>query len=69
MNDTEISRRKDGKFEEQLGDNWTAEYSEDPGTGLWEVEVFKHDVPEWHEIDLDSLEDARRSAFEFYRQA
>lgn len=61
--------RRDGKYEEPLGDNWTAEYSANQQTGLWDVEVFKHDVAEWREVDIDSLEEARRAARDFYDQA
>lgn len=66
-NDTPVKRR-DGKFEERLGDGWIAEYSEHPPTGFWQVEVFKQDVCEWHALDFESLEDARQAAQDFYDQ-
>jgi hypothetical protein len=64
-----IVKRKDGKYEEILGEAWTAEYYEDPETGLWQVEIFKHDVAEWHNTNYESLEVARVAAHDFYNQA
>ena len=69
MNDDVLVKRLDGKYEERLSATWVAEYSENPSTSLWEVEVFKNDVPEWHSIDFESLEDARQAAYNFYDQA
>jgi len=69
VNEDAIMKRLDGKYEERLSEVWVVEYSENPGTGLWEVEIFKHDVPEWHSIDFESLEDARQAAYNFYNQA
>ena len=69
MNSDPLVKRHDGKYEERLSENWLVEYSENSDTGLWEVEVFKNDVPEWHSLDFDSLEEARESAREFYNQA
>lgn len=60
--------RRDGKFEERFGNGWTAEYSEHPATGLWQVEIFRHDVCEWHGIDYESLEEARQVAQDHYAQ-
>jgi hypothetical protein len=68
-NDAPMKRRLDGKFEERLGEDWVAEYFEVPDTGLWRVEVFRHDVPEWAEDGLDSLEHARRMAREYWSRA
>ncbi len=67
MNDTP-ARRKDGKYEEKLGETWVAEYAEDPVTGLWQVEIFKHDVPEWRDIGYTTLEEASQSAKDYYNQ-
>ena len=64
----EIVKRTDGKYEETLSGTWTAEYSEDPETGLWVVAVFKHDVLEWRETGYATLEECRRGAYEFYDQ-
>ena len=69
MNKEALVRRRDGKYEEDLGDNWTVEYSENRDTGLWEAEVFKHNVPEWHGVGYESLEDARAAALNFYEQS
>lgn len=69
MNDDALVKRLDGKYEERLSEVWLVEYSENPGTGLWEVEIFKNDVPEWRSIDFESLEDARQAAYNFYDQA
>ena len=63
-----IVKRADGKYEEGLDEIWFAEYSEDSATGLWEVEVFKHNVAEWHSSDFTSLEEARQAAHNFYDQ-
>jgi len=67
VNDT-LGTRPDGKFEDRLSDAWSAEYSEHPTTGLWQIEIFKQDVCEWHAIDFDSLEEARRAAQDYYDQ-
>jgi hypothetical protein len=64
----EVVRRPDGVYEEKLSGIWTAEYAEDPGTGLWTVQLFKHDVPEWRETGYATLEECRRGAQEFYDQ-
>lgn len=69
MNNNSLDKRLDGKYEERLSESWLVEYSENPDTGLWEVEVFKNDVPEWHSLDYDSLEEARAAARDFYNQA
>lgn len=63
-----VVKRPDGKYEEILSGTWTAEYAEDPETGLWVTEVFKHDVPEWRETGYATLEECRRAAREFYDQ-
>ena len=63
-----LKKRPDGKYEEKLGGFWFAEYSEHPVTGLWQVEVFKRDVPELFAIDYASLEDARQAAQNYYNQ-
>jgi hypothetical protein len=69
VNDDALVKRLDGKYEERLSGTWVAEYSENPGTSLWEVEVFKNDVPEWRSMDFESLEDARQAVYNFYNQA
>ena len=63
-----LVKRPDGKYEESLGDIWSAEYAKNLGTGLWEVEILKHDVSEWHTIGYASLEDARQAAHDYYDQ-
>lgn len=69
MNDDALVKRLDGKYEERLSEIWVAEYSENPDSDLWEVEIFKNDVPEWRSMDFESLEDARQAAYNFYNQA
>jgi hypothetical protein len=69
VNDEVLIKRRDGKYEERLSEGWSAEYSENPETGLWEVEVFKSDVAEWYSLDYVSLDDARQAAYNFYNQA
>jgi hypothetical protein len=66
---TELRRRASGTYEEALADGWTAEYAEDPATGLWEVVVLKHDATEWRETGYATIDDARRAAHEFYDQS
>ena len=65
MND-DVVKRPDGKYEETLGSTWTAEYAEDPETGLWTAQVFKHDVPEWRQSGYATLEECRLGARGFY---
>ena len=67
MNDI-VVKRIDGKYEEKLDDIWSAEYAEDPATSLWEVEIFKHDIAEWHSTDYISLEDAQEAAHNYFDQ-
>jgi len=64
----ELRRRPGGTYEEILGGDWTAEYGEDPPTGLWEVVVLKHGTAEWRETGYPTIDDARRAAREFYDQ-
>lgn len=64
--DREIVRRPDGVYEERFDALWIAEYAEDPENGLWTVEVFKHDVPEWREEGYSTLNDCRRDALAYY---
>lgn len=64
-----VTKRADGTYEEKLGGKWLAIYTEAPQNGLWEVEVFKHDVAEWYSTEFASLEDARQAAQNFYDQA
>jgi len=56
-----LTRRADGTYEQRLGDPWTAQYLEDPGSGLWRAELFRHDVPAWVSIDHESLDDAAQA--------
>ena len=69
MNTDALVKRLDGKYEERLSETWVAEFSENTGTGLWDVEIFKSDVPEWRSIDFESLEEARQAAHNYYNQA
>ena len=69
MNTDTLVKRLDGKYEERLSEVWVAEFSENPSTGLWDVDVFRSDVPEWRSVDFDSLDDARQAAYNFYDQA
>ena len=62
----DLVERTDGKYEEMLGETWVAEYAEDTETGLWQVQISKHDVIEWHEPGFATLEDARRAAADYY---
>jgi hypothetical protein len=64
-----VTRRTDGKYEERLGEVWLAEYSENPDNGLWEVDIFQHDIAKWHGTDYASLEEAQKAAHNFYDQA
>ena len=68
MSTEPLVKRPDGKYEESLGDIWVAEYAENSETDLWEVEVLKHDVPEWQTSGYVSLEDARQAAHDYYDQ-
>lgn len=63
-----LTRRTDGKYEEMLGEFWLVEYSEDPDTSFWQVEIFRQDVAQWRSSDYISLEEARLAAHEFYDQ-
>ena len=63
-----LVKRLDGKFEERLDDNWLAEYYEDPQSGLWKVEIYHHDVPEWMSQEHESLEEAQQAAHNFFDQ-
>lgn len=67
MNDVPIKRR-DGKYEQRLGEKWIAVYAEDPATSLWQVEIFNHDVPEWRDIAYVTLTEASQSAKNYYDQ-
>ncbi len=60
------TKRRDGKYEENLGEPWVVEYSENPENGLWKVEVFKHNVAEWVSTDYPSLEEAQQAAYNYY---
>ncbi|WP_455366357.1 hypothetical protein [Kaarinaea lacus] len=66
MQDTVVNKRLDGKYEEQLGDSWIAEYSEDPQNGLFEVEILHHAVSEWYASNYESLEEAQQAAHEYF---
>ncbi len=57
-----------GVVRERFSPQWYAEYSEDPDSGLWQAELFKHDVPEWREPGLASLGEAREAARYYYDQ-
>jgi hypothetical protein len=63
-----IVKHLDGTFEEQLGEKWTARYSEDPNTGLWIIEIFNHNVAEWRSQDFTSIEEAQQAAHDYYDQ-
>lgn len=65
----DATRTPSGIVDEKFNDDWRAEYSEDPDSGLWRVDVYDNDVAVWSEIELDSLADARTSARNFYEQA
>jgi len=67
--DKDLVKRTDGKYEEKLGDIWIAEYAEDPATGLWEVQIFKHGGREWHGAGYATLEESQRAAHELYAQS
>lgn len=57
-----------GVVREHFSSVWYAEYSEDLDSGLWQAELFKHDVPEWREPGLASLSEAREAARAYYDQ-
>lgn len=63
-----ITKRRDGKYEQRLGDRWSAEYYEERQTGLWRVDVYHHDVAEWVSSGHASLEEAARAAREYFDQ-
>ena len=65
----DVTRTPVGIVDEIFSDEWRAEYSEDPYSGLWRVDIYDNDVAVWSEIELDSLADARTSARNFYEQA
>lgn len=65
MDDT-VRRRRDGIYEETLGEQWRGEYSESPDTGLWVATIYRHDTSEWRKHGFASLEDARQAAREYY---
>lgn len=58
----------DGRYLERMADNLTVEYFENTETGLWDVEIYLHDVPEWKSMDYISLENAQKAAYEYYNQ-
>lgn len=64
-----LIKGQNGVLREQFSASWYADYSEDPNSGLWRAEVYKHDVPEWCEVDLESLRVAMELARDFYQQA
>lgn len=63
-----ITRRVDGKYEQGLGDRWLIEYWEDPNTGLWRVDVYHRDVPEWMSEGHASIEEAERAVRNYLDQ-
>jgi hypothetical protein len=63
-----VCQRIDGVFEETFNEVWSAEYAEDETNGLWRVDIFKEEVPEWQALDFDSLEAAREAAQDCYNQ-
>jgi hypothetical protein len=67
--ESSIRLRRDGKYEERLDDWHTAEYFEDPQTGLWRADVYHHESPEWTSTDHGSLEEAARAAREYVDQS
>jgi|GEM_PF-419348 hypothetical protein len=64
-----LTKAQNGVLREQFNASWYADYSEDPNSGLWRAEVYKHNVPEWCEVDLESLRVAMELARDFYQQA
>jgi len=64
----DVVRSEHGIISEVFSHDWRAEYTEDPKTGLWNVELFKHDVSKWVAIDQVSLACARECARNFYDQ-
>lgn len=65
---SQLIRDHNGVYRENLDAIWYSEYLEDSLTGLWRVDIFKHDVPEWHSVDHPSLEEARDAAQNYYNQ-
>lgn len=63
-----LIKRPDGVYEESFSDDWYAEYAEDSDSGLWLVKVFKDDMPEWRNIDFETLDEAREAARNYYDQ-
>jgi len=64
-----LTKRRDGKYVESFADNWLAEYSESPQTGLWKVEIFQHDVSRWVSQDYALLDEARTAALDYFVQS
>ncbi len=63
-----LIKRPDGVYEETYSDTWYVEYSEDADTGLWRVNLFKHDAPEFRAGNFESLESAVLAARTYYNQ-
>ena len=66
--DYPLIKRQDGKFEQSLGGRWVAEYFENPVDGLWRVDLFLHDVPEWDSNGFQSIEEAQQAVREYIDQ-
>lgn len=67
MNDN-LRKRLDGTYEETLHEDWKAEYFEAADTGLWSVQLYKHDVNTWRGDGYESFEDAQQAVHEYYNQ-
>ncbi len=63
-----ITKRRDGKYEQRFGGEWVAEYMEEPESGMWRVDLFRHDVAEWVSTDYPSLEEAEHAVLSYLSQ-
>lgn len=63
-----IEKRRDGKFEQQFGHKWVAEYYEDAQNGLWHVEIFRDNAIEWNTMGIPSLREAQQAAQDYITQ-
>ncbi len=63
-----INKRRDGKYEQRLGDEWFIEYWEDPRSDLWRAEVFHKYVAKWVSKGHLSMEEAGRAVRNYLDQ-
>lgn len=69
MPEDKVKKRVDGKLEQRFDSKWIAEYYEDPDTGLWRVDIFQHDAPQWSSQYFESLDEAQKAAIDYIDQS